>query len=587
MAIGETRSPAGAAGVNGGQQGATPTTPAGNGAAPASEGRAVLPAAGPGLPSHGPRYGRRGMVVSASAEAAAAGLRVLMDGGNAFDAAIAAALVEGIALPGSCGLGGDMFAVLHDARTGEVHAINGSGVAPQAMSRDFFVSRGYATMPLAGIHSASVPGAPDAYWTLHQRFGSRPWAKLVEPAIRFAEEGIAVSPALARTLAGAARKVREHSPPAAVEAFFAGGEAPPAGAVFRRPALARTLGTYAAEGARPFYRGAIAEELVRASAAAGGLFTGDDFAGHETEVYPALRTSYRGVDVYETRPPSQGLIVLEWLNLLEGFDLAAAGFGTAETIHLLVETKKLAFADRLRYAGDPRFVATPLDELLSIDFATRRRRAFDPERAALQVEGALPEALHGDTSYFCVADGEGNAISFIHSLSAGFGSGVVGGATGIVLNNRAGRGFTLEAGHPNVVEGGKRTMHTLNCYLLLRDGRFWVAGGTPGGDQQPQWNVQTICNLVDFGMDVQQAVEAPRWFSFPGTDPADAGKPVALHLESRFDPEVVDALAARGHAVVPLGPWGTAGRVQLIAREPNGVLRGACDPRSAGAALGW
>ena len=209
-------------------------------------------------------------------------------------------------------------------------------------------------------------------------------------------------------------------------------------------------------------------------------------------MYAPLRTTYRGVEVFETRPPSQGLIVLEWLNLLEGFDLAGSGFGTAETLHLLVEAKKLAFADRLRYAGDPRFVDVPLDQLLSKPFAARRRREIDPQRAAANVAGALPETLHGDTSYFCVADGEGNAVSLIHSLSAGYGSGVVAGSTGIILNNRAGRGFTLEEGHPNVIAGGKKTMHTLNCYLMKRDGELYGVGGTPGGDQQPQWNVQTI-----------------------------------------------------------------------------------------------
>ena len=542
-------------------------------------------AAASGLPSPGPRYATHGMVASASPAAATVGLRVLMEGGNAFDAAVAAALVEGLTLPGSCGLGGDMFAVLYDARTGKIHGINGSGAAPRKVSRDYYVSRGHATMPLAGIHSVAVPGAPHAYWTLHQRFGSRPWAALVEPAIRLAEEGMAVSARLARSIAGARRKLEPFDASAGV--FFPNGEAPAAGSVLRRPGYAHSLRLLAEGGADAFYRGWIAAEIVRYAQSLGGLFDLDDFAAHTTDVYEPIHVSYRDVEVYETCPPSQGLIVLEWLNLLEGFDLAASGFGTPETVHRMVEAKKLAFADRLRYAGDPRFVDVPLAELLSKPFAARRRRAIDLDRAAPQIAGALPEDLHGDTSYFCVADGRGNAISFIHSLSAGWGSGVVGGETGITLNNRAGRGFTLEEGHPNVLAGGKRTMHTLNCYLLTRGGRLYAVGGTPGGDRQPQWNVQAITNLVDFGMGVQQAAEAPRWYSFPGTDPEHVGRPFELRMESRFGPEVAGALAARGHQVVDLGPWGGGGALQLIVREPNGVLVGGSDPRPGGIALGF
>jgi gamma-glutamyltranspeptidase/glutathione hydrolase len=524
------------------------------------------------------------MVASASPEAAAAGLRVLMAGGNAFDAAIATALVEGLTLPASCGLGGDMFAVLHDARTGTVHGINGSGVAPRRASRDYYVSRGHSTMPLSGIHSVSVPGAPHAYWTLHQRFGSRPWAELVAPAIQVAEEGLAVSGRLARSIAGSRRKLEQFG--ASAKVYFPDGQPPAAGSVFRRPAYARSLRQFAEEGADPFYRGPIAAEIVRYSRELGGLFEPEDFAEHTTDEYEPIHVSYRGVEVYETQPPSQGLIVLEMLNLLEGFDLAAGGFGAPETIHLMVEAKKLAFADRLRYAGDPRFVDVPLKELLSKQYAGRRRRAIDPGRAAAQVTGALPEDLHGDTSYFCAADGQGNAISFIHSLSAGWGSGVVGGETGITLNNRAGRGFTLEEGHPNVVAGGKKTMHTLNAYLLMRAGQFYAVGGTPGGDMQPQWNTQVIANLVDFGMDPQAAVEAPRWYSFPGTDPEHAGKPMELRVESRFGAAVEEALAQRGHQVTQLGAW-SGGAAQLIVRNAGGVLVGGSDPRPGGIALGF
>ena len=524
------------------------------------------------------------MVASASPAAAAAGLRVLMDGGNAFDAALATAAVEGLTLPASCGLGGDMFAVLYDARTRQVWGINGSGITARAATRDYYASGGRDTMPLTGIHSVSVPGAPHAYWTLAQRFGSRPLVELLAPAIHYAEEGVPVSGRLSRSLAGAATKLQ---PSSALEELLPDSAAPQPGTALRRPGYARSLRALAEEGAAPFYEGPIAAEIVRVSQALGGLFTRDDFRDHQTDVYMPPRTSYRGVEVHATQPPSQGLIVLEWLNLLEGFDIAGGGFGTAETLHVMAETKKLAFADRLSYAGDPRFVDVPLKQLLSKGFATRRRQAVDLHRAAASVQGALKETLYGDTSYFCVVDGEGNAISFIHSLSAGYGSGVVAGSTGIILNNRAGRGFTLEEGHPNVIAGGKRTMHTLNAYLMTREGDLFGVGGTPGGDQQPQWNVQTISCLVDHGMDPQEAVEAPRWYSFPGTDPEHVRKPSELRLESRFPSDAVAGLRERGHQVVELGPWGAPSAVQVIVRQPSGVLVGGSDPRPGGVALGF
>ena len=549
-----------------------------------------LPAAAEaaGLPSPGSRYGSGGMVVSVAPEAAAAGLQVLMEGGNAVDAAVATALVEGLAVPGACGLGGDCFAVVYVAAEGRTYAVNGSGVVPAAVTRDRYVSRGLATMPLDGLESVSVPGAPDAYWTLHRRFGSLPWGRVCAPAIRYAEEGLAVSPRLHRSISGAARKLRQFATSDAV--YFPGGEAPAAGSLYRRPAYGRSLRLFAEGGPDAYYRGPIAEEIVRYATAGGALFTLEDFAAHTTDVYDPIRTTYRGVEVCETAPPSQGLIVLEMLNLLEGYDLGASGFGTAETVHLMVEAKKLAFADRLRYAGDPRFVDVPLKELLDKDFAARRRRGIDAGRAAGNVPGAPPEDLHGNTSSFVVADGQGNGVSFIHSLSAGFGSGVVAGETGITLNNRAGRGFTLEEGHPNVIAGGKKTMHTLNCYLLLRDGALYAVGGTPGGDMQPQWNVQTITGLVDFGLNPQQVVEAPRWYAFPGTDPEHAGKPQEVRLESRFPEATGQGLTERGHRVADLGPW-DGGACQVIVRVPAAggaaVLVAGADPRPGAVALGF
>ena len=280
-------------------------------------------------------------------------------------------------------------------------------------------------------------------------------------------------------------------------------------------------------------------------------------------------------------------MLLEQLNILEGFDMRALDSLSAERLHLLVEAKKLAFSDRNAVAGHPAFVGWPLDDLISKEHAARRRAHLDPWRAA-SPGGTLVGEHAADTSYFCIADGDGNAISFIHSLSASFGSGVVAGETGITLNNRAGRGFSLDEGHPNVIMPGKRTMHTLNAYVACREGRPWlVGGGTPGGDQQRQWNVQVLTSVLDHGMGLQEAVDAPRWSSFPGTDPANLEQPMVVRVEARVPESVIQGLRDRGHVVQVLGPWSGGGAVQLIQIDPSGVLRGASDPRAGGLALGW
>jgi gamma-glutamyltranspeptidase/glutathione hydrolase len=496
-------------------------------------------------------------------------------------------MVEGLTIPMMCGLGGDMFAVLHDARTQRVMGINGSGAAPRKATREYYTSRGHTTMPRSGVHSYSVPGAPHAYWTLHQRYGSLPWATLLEPAIALAEAGVPITDRLARSFTSAQTRLSQTAEGAAE--FYPDGQPPAAGTLRRRPALARTLRILAQEGAAAFYEGPIAAEMVRSTQALGSLYEPDDFVAHETEVYEPLSTTYRGVTVYEPRPVSQGLIVLEMLNILEGFDLAAGGWCTADNIHLTLEAKKLAFEDRMLYAGDPRCVNAPFDRLISKDYAAHRRRALDPRRAAAQVSGGLSEDAAGDTSQFCVADAQGNAISFIHSLCGGFGSGVVAGSTGVVLNNRAGRGFMLAEDHPNVLAGGKKTMHTLTAYLLMRDGRLWGVGGTPGGDSQPQWAVQVITNLVDFGLGPQAAADAPRWISMPTTQESIEPQPYTVEIESRVGQAVLDDLAQRGHAIVDVGPWGNRSAVQLILRGPDGVLVGGSDPRvtAGGLALGF
>ena len=321
-------------------------------------------------------------------------------------------------------------------------------------------------------------------------------------------------------------------------------------------------------------------------AAEGALFTADDFACQQAVMYAPIATDYRGYTVYETAPPSQGFLLLEQLNILEGFDLGMLAPFSAERIHLLIEAKKLAFADRNRYAGDPAFVEWPLDRLISKAHAEKRRAEIDRSRVR-SPEGVVVEEPGADTSYFAVADGDGNAVSFIHSLSNSFGSAVVAGETGITLNNRAGRGFSLDPDHPNVIVPGKRTMHTLNAYQVFRAGEPWLVGGTPGGDQQTQWNTQVISNLIDHGMALQDIVDAPRWYGVPGTDPATLDREPVVKIDQRIGESARSALARMGHTVEAIAPWAGGGAVQLIQFDRGrGVLRGASDSRPGGLALG-
>ncbi|GBD10734.1 Putative gamma-glutamyltransferase YwrD [bacterium HR23] len=536
---------------------------------------------------------RNGMVCSASPLAASAGLRVLQEGGNAIDAAIATAGVEGVVLPPMCGLGGEVFALVYRAREGKVYGVTGSGKAPLKATRDFFVSRGYRVMPQDGPLSVAIPGEVDAYATLLERFGSGRFtlARLLEPAIALAEEGFPLPQRIARYFAIAGPQLARS--PSAGRIFLQEGRPYRPGAVLRQHQLAQTLQAIARHGPREFYEGEVARRILTALQAEGGLYTPQEWASHRTILYDdPLSTTYRGVTIYETHLPSQGILVLQMLNLLEGFDLQGMGHTTADYIHLLTEAKKLAYADRLAYLGDPEFVPSPWQTLLSKAYAQERRRAIEMGRASpLVAPGALAvPADDGATSYFCVIDKEGNAVSFIHSLSNAFGACWVAGDTGVLLNNRVGRGFSLVEGHPNVIAPGKRTMHTLNAYMAFREGRLLLLGGTPGGDNQPQWNVQVLTRLLDFGLNPQEAAEAPRFTHFPGTDPIAVDNPPELRLEEPFlkDTALVEELRRRGHRVGPYPASAFLGGVQIIMVDPStGVRMGGSDPRCDGGAYAY
>jgi gamma-glutamyltranspeptidase/glutathione hydrolase len=528
-------------------------------------------------------YGRRGMICSNSPLAASAGLKILHEGGNAFDAALAVAATEAVTLVPACGLGGDAFILIHEAATGRITGLNSSGVAATGATSDYYRAQGHRTMPLDGPHAVSVPGAVAAWEEVHRRFCTKPLASLLDSAIGYAEEGFPLPPGIARSFASNAPKLAKF--PASAAVFLRQGAPPREGEPLANPDLARSLRAVASGGAEEFYRGALARSLVQGLRAAGGLFTEADFAGHQVDVYDPIATTYRGHTVYQTQPPSQGFLLLEMLNLVEGFDLTELGHNSAAAVHLMAEAKKIAYADRNRLAGDPRFVDWPLHELISKAYADVRRGDIFRDRVNPELAAQQTVEVDGDTSYFCAADGAGNCVSWIHSLSNAFGSGYVAEGTGVLFNNRAGRGFSLTPGHPNEIAPGKRTMHTLNCYLATRDGRPVIVGGTPGGDFQAQCGIQILTSLIDFAMDPQAAVEAPRWWSFPGTDPATIERDMELRLEAEMPEETVRGLEAMGHRVARRRPGVYDGKVQLIVRDPaRGVLMGASDPRGDGAA---
>ena len=534
-------------------------------------------------------HGQNGVVCSDSPLAAATGLRVLQDGGTAFDAALAVAAVETVTIVPKCGLGGDSFILAYEAATGKVTNINSSGIAGSGAEADYYRNQGLFLMPITGPHSVSVPGEAAAWEAMHRQFCTMPMPDLVAPAIRYAEQGFPVPAGIARSFAGNAELLARHT--ATADIYLRDGRPPREGEILVNSDLANTIRLVAQGGANAYYRSDLTTQLVAGlnqATADGGLFTEADFAGHYADLCEPISTTYRQHTVYQTRPPSQGFLLLQMLNIVAGHDLTSMTPNSADAIHLLVEAKKIAYSDRNRLAGDPNFVEWPLDGLLSTEYADMRRDQIHPFQAGTEVRPLVPTNGLGDTTYFCVADGAGNAVSWIHSLSNGFGSGVVAPGTGVLFNNRAGRGFSLEADHPNVISPGKRTMHTLNCYLTTVDGEVSIVGGTPGGDLQPQVGIQMLTKLIDGGLQPQDAVESPRWFSFPGTDPATINRAGELRVEMGMPDDTIRDLERMGHNVVQNSLGSYHGNVQLILRDGRrGVLTGASDPRGDGQAVGF
>jgi gamma-glutamyltranspeptidase/glutathione hydrolase len=518
------------------------------------------------------------MVATSHPLATEAALEVLGAGGNAVDAALAAAAVTWVVLPMMCGPGGDAFALVFDPREGEVLGVGAGGMAPAAATPRWFEERGHRLIPLYGPLSVGVPGAVAVMEELAERYGRLAFGEHFAAALRHADRGFPVSAAVAAHFAGHAARLAGDPESSRI---YGGVQE---GSLLVQADLARSIEAIALEGARVLYRGRLGEAIAAYMREAGGLVTLEDMTENRVDVYDPPSIDYRGNQVYQTAPPSQGFVVLEELKILESFDLAGLPPGAEQTIHLMVEAKKLAIEDRLANAGDPRFVEWDLERLLSAEYAAKRAAMID--RSVVRPTFAVP-AAEGDTTYLCVVDRDGFAVSFIHSLSAAFGAALTVPGTGILLNNRVGRGFTLEPGHPNRLAPHKRTMSTLNCYLVAREGKPTFVGGTPGGDGQVQWNLQVLSSLLDHGSDPQEAVSAPRWTHGPTTDPWTLDAPETLTVEDRVPETTLEGLRRRGHPVKVVGPWAAGGSAQVIGIDSaSGLLRGGSDPRGGGLALG-
>lgn len=540
---------------------------------------------------------RNGMVATSHYLATEAGVATLSRGGSAVDAIIAANSVLCVAYPHMAGLGGDAFWLIWDNRERRLSALNGSGRSAEAATVDFYRDRGLNEIPSRGPLAANtVPGAVDAWAEAHQRHGRLEWGSLFERAVDHAEHGMPVSRSLARWLAKDRDILARHD--LAARTFLKNGQPYKLGEVLVQPDLARSFREVATGGRDAFYKGRIAQQIVRYLQANGGLLGLEDFADHHSDWVEPIHTGYRGYEVYTFPPNTQGLALLLILNLLEGYDVEAMADGSADYVHHVVEATKLAFADRDRWVTDPDFLEVPMGALLSKEYAAQRRRQIDPNRA-LRFEDVAPgeptrartpaasAAGHGragDTVYLCAVDKDGNCASFIQSIYHDFGSAVIGGDTGIILQNR-GSFFSLDPADPNRLEPHKRTFHTLMPSMMLRDGRPRLVFGTMGGEGQPQTQTAMVTRVVDFGYDVQQAIEAPRWLWGRAW-----GEPSrSLKMESRFPRETVEELRRRGHEVDVLDEWSdTMGHANQILIDPDsGVVRGASDPRGDGAAMGW
>ncbi len=522
---------------------------------------------------------RYGIVAASQPLAARAGVQILERGGNAIDAAIAANATIGLMEPTGNGIGGDLFAIIYEAKTGKVHGLNASGWAPTGLTLEFLASKGIKEMPQRGIHSVTVPGVVAGWDAMRSTLGTKPFSELLAPAIFYAETGFPLSEVIAGSWGRAVKMLAEH--PNSRRTYLIDGRAPRAGEVFRNPDLAGSLRLIADRGRDGYYTGRTAEAIVQISRDTGGTMTLSDLAEFRPEWVTPIETTYRGWTVYEIPPNGQGIAALIMLNLMERFPLGEYGFHSAKALHAMIEAKKLAYADMLQYVGDPKFTSVPVTAMLSKTHAAERAKLIDAARAKCDVEPSrfpgITNAEGGDTIYMTVVDKDGNIVSLIQSNYSGFGSGLVPAGAGFMLQNRGGL-FTLEPNRPNTLAPRKRPLHTIIPAFMQKDG-VRIGFGIIGGWNQAQAHAQFVANIVDYGLNIQQALEAGRFTkgSFAGCD---------VRIESLVPEGTRAALTALGHELDVIRPrTGTFGFGQAVMSTPAGVHFGASEPRHDGAAM--
>ncbi|QDU30926.1 Putative gamma-glutamyltransferase YwrD [Anatilimnocola aggregata] len=529
---------------------------------------------------------RHGMVATSHPLAAQAGLDVLKAGGTAADAAIATNAMLGVVEPMSCGIGGDLFVIYWDNKTQKLYGLNASGRSPYNISRKTFADKGLSEIPSDGVLSWSVPGCVHGWEELRGKFGNQTLAENLQAAIATAEEGFPVSEVIAGGWKSSVPSLRDW-PDSTATYLIDGERAPAVGEVFRNPNLAKSYRQIAEQGPAAFYRGPIAKEIVAFSERNGGYFSLKDFADHTSTWVEPVSTNYRGYDVWELPPNGQGIAALQMLNLLEPYDLKKLGHNSAETIHLFLEAKKLAFADRAKFYADPDFEKLPTAELISKEYARERAKLLDRNKASVDVPAGNPRLETCDTVYLTVVDKDRNCCSFIQSIFNGFGSQVVPGNVGFAMQNR-GCLFALDDMHLNRLEPHKRPFHTIIPAMVTKDGKPWFCYGVMGGDMQAQGHVQILLNMIDFGLNVQAAGDAARVMHTGSADPT--GSPAngsgTVHLEAGVSDEAVAALRAKGHKVFR-SRGGYGGYQGILIDGQQGVLQGATEPRKDGAAVGY
>ncbi len=536
---------------------------------------------------------RHGMAATSHPLATQVALDVLQAGGSAVDAAIAANAALGLMEPTGCGIGGDLYAIVWSAKDRRLHGLNASGRSPRgldAAAMDAELRKlGVRTIPMRGMLPISVPGAVDGWFELHAKFGRLPMRDVLAPAIRHAREGFPVTEYIAYLWDISVRRAQSDKFPGAFLATYApAGRAPTKGEIFRNPDLAATYELLAEQGRDAFYRGAVADRVDAFMRAHGGWLRKEDLAAHASTWVDPVSVNYRGYDVYEMPPNTQGIAALQMLNILEGFDLKAMGYNSPEAVHVMVEAKKLAFEDRAKFYADADFMKVPLARLLSKEYAAERRKLIDPKRAGRAVDAGNPALQEGDTIYLATADAEGNMVSLIQSNYRGFGSGITVPGTGFTFQNRGEMFVVGDPAHANAYAPGKRPFQTIIPAFILKDGAPWLAFGLMGGAMQPQGHVQIVCNLIDWGMNFQEAGDAARWQHDGSTDydrprMTDGGW---VEVESGVPYESVRGLLQRGHQV-RIGNGGFGGYQAIHRDAANGTWVGASESRKDGHAAGY